>query len=83
VSGQPTLEDFLLVRKTAADELAPLTHAEREVLVLVSKGCNVKEAAVALGISASTVAGRIKTLHARLRMTTTEAVVLAVKAGWV
>lgn len=78
-----TLDDFLLVRRTAADELQPLTAAEREVLVLVSKGCTVDEVGAALGLSKSAVAGRIKTMHARLRMTTTEAVVLAVKAGWV
>jgi DNA-binding NarL/FixJ family response regulator len=59
-----------------ASGLAKLTRRERDVLLLLSKGCVDKEIAQTLGISAWTVHGHIKSIFERLRVRTrTEAVV--------
>jgi DNA-binding NarL/FixJ family response regulator len=56
--------------------LAKLTRREREVMVLLSKGCVDKEIAQAMGISVWTVHGHIKSIFERLHVRTrTEAVV--------
>jgi DNA-binding NarL/FixJ family response regulator len=56
--------------------LNKLTRREREVMVLLSKGCVDKEIAQALGISVWTVHGHIKSIFERLQVhTRTEAVV--------
>jgi DNA-binding CsgD family transcriptional regulator len=71
--------------KAAAAELeaAALSPREREALLLTCKGLTAKEAAEVMGINFKTVEAH--QIHARqkLGMTTIEAVVLAVKAGWV
>ena len=60
----------------AASGVERLTRRESEVLGLLSKGCVDKEIAQALGISAWTVHGHIKSIFERLRVRTrTEAVV--------
>jgi DNA-binding NarL/FixJ family response regulator len=81
-------EDFLLRVKYYFQELlqlhsghdnsalARLTHREREVLELLSKGCVDKEIAQAMGISVWTVHGHIKNIFVRLQVRTrTEAVI--------
>jgi DNA-binding NarL/FixJ family response regulator len=56
--------------------LAKLTHREREVLELLSKGCVDKEIAQAMGISVWTVHGHVKNIFERLHVRTrTEAVI--------
>jgi DNA-binding NarL/FixJ family response regulator len=83
-----TTEDFLLRVKYYFQELlqlhsghdnsalARLTHREREVLELLSKGCVDKEIAQAMGISVWTVHGHIKNIFERLQVRTrTEAVI--------
>ncbi len=53
-----------------------LTHREREVMELLSKGCVDKEIAQAMGISVWTVHGHIKNIFERLHVRTrTEAVI--------
>jgi DNA-binding NarL/FixJ family response regulator len=70
-------KDLLLPRTDqAVSALARLTRREHEVLGLLSKGCVDKEIAEALGISAWTVHGHIKSIFERLGVRTrTEAVV--------
>jgi DNA-binding NarL/FixJ family response regulator len=81
-------EDFLLRVKYYFQELlqlhsshdslalAKLTHREREVMELLSKGCVDKEIAQAMGISVWTVHGHIKNIFERLHVRTrTEAVI--------
>ncbi len=81
-------EDFLLRVKYYFQELlqlhsghenlvlAKLTHREREVMELLSKGCVDKEIAQAMGISLWTVHGHIKNIFERLQVRTrTEAVI--------
>lgn len=59
-----------------ASGIERLTRRENEVLALLSKGCVDKEIAQALGISAWTVHGHIKSIFERLHVRTrTEAVV--------
>ncbi len=56
--------------------LAKLTHREREVMELLSKGCVDKEIAQTMGISVWTVHGHIKNIFERLHVRTrTEAVI--------
>jgi len=56
--------------------LAKLTHREREVMELLSKGCVDKEIAQTMGISVWTVHGHIKKIFERLHVRTrTEAVI--------
>jgi DNA-binding NarL/FixJ family response regulator len=56
--------------------VARLTHREREVMELLSKGCVDKEIAQAMGISVWTVHGHIKSIFERLQVRTrTEAVI--------
>jgi DNA-binding NarL/FixJ family response regulator len=71
---------FKELLRSRADEdasgLSKLTRREREVLVLLSRGCVDKEIAQALGISIWTVHGHIKNIFERLQVRTrTEAVV--------
>jgi len=81
-------EDFLLRVKYYFQELlqlrsshdtlalAKLTHREREVMELLSKGCVDKEIAQAMGISVWTVHGHVKNIFERLHVRTrTEAVI--------
>jgi len=81
-------EDFLLRVKYYFQELlqlhssldnlalAKLTHREREVMELLSKGCVDKEIAQTMGISVWTVHGHIKKIFERLHVRTrTEAVI--------
>jgi DNA-binding NarL/FixJ family response regulator len=81
-------EDFLLRVKYYFQELlqlrpshdslalAKLSHREREVMELLSKGCVDKEIAQAMGISVWTVHGYIKNIFGRLQVRTrTEAVI--------
>lgn len=81
-------EDYLLRAKYYFQELlqlrsshdgtalAKLTHREREVMELLSKGCVDKEIAQAMGISIWTVHGHVKNIFARLHVhTRTEAVI--------
>jgi DNA-binding NarL/FixJ family response regulator len=85
---ESTREDFLPRVKYYFQELlqlpsshdnpasAKLTHREREVLALLSKGCVDKEIAQAMGISAWTVHGHIKHIFERLQVRSrTEAVI--------
>ena len=56
--------------------LAKLTHRERDVMELLSKGCVDKEIAQTMGISVWTVHGHIKNIFERLQVRTrTEAVI--------
>jgi DNA-binding NarL/FixJ family response regulator len=71
---------FKELLRSRADEdasgLSKLTRREREVLVLLSRGCVDKEIAQSLGISIWTVHGHIKNIFERLQVRTrTEAVV--------
>lgn len=81
-------EDFLLRVKYYFQELLQLhpdhnnqallklTHREREVMELLSKGCVDKEIAQVMGISVWTVHGHIKNIFERLQVRTrTEAVI--------
>jgi DNA-binding NarL/FixJ family response regulator len=59
-----------------ASGLGKLTRREREVLVLLTRGCADKEIAQFLGLSIWTVHGHIKSIFERLHVRTrTEAVV--------
>lgn len=71
--------------KAAAAELeaAGLSKREREALVMAAKGLSCKEAAACLGLGEPTVEAHRNSMRKKLGMTTIEAVVLAVKAGWV
>jgi DNA-binding NarL/FixJ family response regulator len=90
VTGRSELitEDFLLRVKCYFQKLLQLhpdhnnqamlklTHREREVMELLSKGCVDKEIAQAMSISVWTVHGHIKNIFGRLRVRTrTEAVI--------
>ena len=90
VTGRSELitEDFLLRVKYYFQELLQLrpdhnnqamlklTHREREVMELLSKGCVDKEIAQVMGISVWTVHGHIKNIFERLQVRTrTEAVI--------
>lgn len=70
-------KELLQPRRGESDPaISRLTRREIEVLDLLSKGCVDKEIAQALGISAWTVHGHIKSIFERLRARTrTEAVV--------
>ena len=67
----------------AADELSVLTPKQREYLTLTAKGLSQKEIASLRGVSEKAVSQQMLALHQRTGLTTIEAVVLAVKAGWV
>lgn len=69
----------------AAQELnnSGMTPRERDVLVLTAKGLSRQQIGEAMGLSPHTVADHRKKLLNRMDMTMIEAVVLAVKAGWV
>ncbi len=71
--------------KAAAAELeaARLSKREREALVLTCKGLSTPEIAALWGLTTQAVAHPLHSMRKKLGMTTIEAVVLAVKAGWV
>jgi len=50
----------------AGPELAPLTRRETQVLVLLERGLQVKQAAATLGISEATARGHVRNLLAKL-----------------
>lgn len=69
--------------EVAAAELSVLSVSQRECLVLVCKGLSHDEIAALLGRSKSTVDNHVQQACSRLQVSRIEAVVLAVKAGWV
>ena len=77
------LEKMAQERAQALQELAPLTPAQRDVLVLLCKGLDSSEIAKATGRTLKTVEAHRSQIRERLKMTTIEAVVLAAKAGLV
>ncbi len=63
---------------------APLTPRERDVLFAAARGLGNKQIAVELGMSARTVQTHLTSVFAKLGVgSRTEAVLLAVKRGWV
>mgnify|MGYP003490426407 FL=1 len=77
------LEQMAQERAQALQELAPLTPAQRDVLVLLCKGLDSSEIAKAAGKGLKTVEAHRSQIRARLKMTMIEAAVLAAKAGLV
>ena len=77
------IERMTMERAQALQELAPLTPAQRDVLVLLCKGLDSSEIAKATGKGLKTVEAQRSQIRERLKMTTIEAVVLAAKAGLV
>ena len=71
--------------KAAAAELeaAALTKRERDVLILTAKGLTAEQIGALWGRSMKTVELTRCRMRQKVEMTTIEAVVLAVKAGWV
>ena len=67
----------------ALAELAPLTDAQRKVLVLALKGYSLKETARFLDIHHHTVTTHRTAIVAALGMSLMEAAVLCVRARWV
>lgn len=67
----------------ARQELAVLSPRMREILVLTAKGLDCSEIAPMLGIAKSSAQNTLRSMRLRLQMTTSEAIVLAAKAGWV
>jgi DNA-binding NarL/FixJ family response regulator len=62
----------------------PLTPRERDVLFAAARGLGNKQIAVELGMSARTVQTHLTSVFAKLGVSSrTEAVLLAVKRGWV
>jgi DNA-binding NarL/FixJ family response regulator len=62
----------------------PLTPRERDVLSAAARGLGNKQIAVELGMSARTVQTHLTSIFAKLGVSSrTEAVLLAVKRGWV
>jgi DNA-binding CsgD family transcriptional regulator len=60
-----------------------LTPREREVLILVGKGCTSAEVGKLLGMSTFTVGDHLKAVFAKLDVgTRVEAAVWAAKQGW-
>jgi DNA-binding NarL/FixJ family response regulator len=67
-----------------ADPPAALTSRERETLALLARGLTVAEAAAKLGLSAQTVAGYVKVIYQKLRVSNRAQVTReAVKLGLV
>jgi DNA-binding NarL/FixJ family response regulator len=63
---------------------APLTPRERDVLFAAARGLGNKQIAAELGMSARTVQTHLTSIFAKLGVSSrTEAVLLAVKRGWV
>ena len=77
------LERMAQERAQALQELAPLTPAQRDVLVLLCKGLDSSEIAKAAGKGLKTVETQRSQIRERLNMTIIEAAVLAAKAGLV
>lgn len=67
----------------AAEELAPLTPRQREVLVMICKGCSQEEASALLRVSVKVISYHVSEIKAKLEMSTIEAAVLATRAKWV
>ena len=70
------------VARVASEELSVLTQKQKDCLLLAAKGLSSAEIGAALCISPRTVEFRMSQVQDSLQMTTTEAVVLACKAGW-
>ena len=77
------LEQMAQERAQALQELAQLTPAQRDVLVLLCKGLDSSEIAKAAGKSLKTVEAQRSQIRHRIKMTIIEAAVLAAKAGLV
>jgi DNA-binding NarL/FixJ family response regulator len=80
---QALVERLLAEREAAQQELAIVSKREREVLVLLCKGCTNEEIAAALHLAVKTVELYRSSVRNRLGMSLFEAVALAVRAGWV
>ena len=90
--GQPPLSSSIARRllrhfqpmPLQADEGAPLTPRETEVLRLTAKGLTLNEVAAALGISRHTVSGYLKDIYRKLSVgTRAEAALEAARRGLV
>lgn len=69
------------IDRTAAG--SELSEREREVLILVGKGCSDPEVGRLLGISRHTVSTHLRVIFRRLDVSTrVEAAVWACKQGW-
>ena len=77
------IEQMAQERAQAQQELAPLTPAQRDVLVLLCKGLDSSEIAKAAGKGLKTVEAQRSQIRHRIKMTIIEAAVLAAKAGLV
>lgn len=77
------IERMTMERAQAQQELAALTNAQREVLVLLCKGLSSADISAACGKAEKTVECQRSQIRSRLQMTLIEAAVLAAKAGWV
>lgn len=90
-TGQPPLSASIARRllrhfqpAPAADDDAPLTPRETEVLRLTAKGLTLNEVATALGISRHTVSGYLKDIYRKLSVgTRAEAALEAARRGLV
>jgi DNA-binding NarL/FixJ family response regulator len=80
--AQKLMSHLFTGSKTAPVE--PLTERELEVLSLAAKGYTNKAIGVQLGISDRTVQGHLANIFGKLGVATrTEAVLLAMKQGWI
>lgn len=71
-----------MARRAATTDASGLTARERELLVLVSKGFRVSEAAAYIHLSKHTLASHMKSILTKLQASTqAEAVYKAVKEG--
>jgi DNA-binding NarL/FixJ family response regulator len=73
----------MTVQQAAASELSVLTPALRDTLIYVGKGLSNGEIAKLIDRSVVTVDTHRAEIRKRLGMTMIEAIVLAVKAGWI
>lgn len=70
-------------RANPPDAHVPLTPRERELLVLLARGCTYEECSRVLGVKFGTVQGYVKSLYRRLDVCTkAEATARAVQLGW-
>jgi DNA-binding CsgD family transcriptional regulator len=76
-------KNAVCVQRMAAGKLAALTRAELHCLALIATGLTIHEAAAVCGRSHKTVEGHLARVRKRLKISTVEAIVLAVKAGMV
>ena len=83
VNGDPDT-DTTIGALIEANEGAPLTPRETEVLRLTAKGLTLNEVAAALGISRHTVSGYLKDIYRKLSVgTRAEAALEAARRGLV